>query len=143
MIRPGTLPDVAGTLRGSCCLLQRTSRREKKQLPRPAHIGRPSPTVPPGGHHTGSQFLPHHQVTDVGVEDGDDGDFLQVSRWDTNDDTPELLDKSAQWLLGPLFEAVEAEDGRTRTAAKESKKIGIDEANPDHSVIIGAGLDSK
>ena len=31
----------------------------------------------------------------------------------------------------------------TFQAAKESKKIGIDEANPDHSIIIGAELDSK
>ena len=31
----------------------------------------------------------------------------------------------------------------TFQVAKESKKVGIDEANPDHSVIIGAGLDKK
>ena len=31
----------------------------------------------------------------------------------------------------------------TFQAAKESKKVGIDEANPDHSVIIGVGLDGK
>ena len=31
----------------------------------------------------------------------------------------------------------------TFQAAKESKKVGIDESNPDHTVIIGAGLDSK
>ena len=31
----------------------------------------------------------------------------------------------------------------TFQAAKESKKISVDEANPDHTVIIGAGLDKK
>ena len=28
-------------------------------------------------------------------------------------------------------------------ASKETKKISINEANPDHTVIIGAGLDEK
>ena len=31
----------------------------------------------------------------------------------------------------------------TFQAAKESKKVGVDESNPEHTVIIGAGLDSK
>ena len=28
-------------------------------------------------------------------------------------------------------------------ASKETKKINVDEANPDHTIIIGAGLDKK
>jgi hypothetical protein len=28
-------------------------------------------------------------------------------------------------------------------ASKETKKINVDEANPDHTIIIGAGLDEK
>ena len=28
-------------------------------------------------------------------------------------------------------------------APKETKQVKIDEANPDHSIIIGSGLDSK
>ena len=28
-------------------------------------------------------------------------------------------------------------------ASKETRKISINEANPDHTVIIGAGLDEK
>ena len=31
----------------------------------------------------------------------------------------------------------------TFQAAKESKKVGVDESNPERTVIIGAGLDSK
>ena len=39
--------------------------------------------------------------------------------------------------------AVNPQQTATFQAAKESKKIGIDESNPDNTVIIGAGLDKK
>ena len=44
-----------------------------------------------GAHRAGSQLFPHRRVADVGVEDGDDGDLLQVSRGNAVGDAPEPL----------------------------------------------------
>ena len=55
------------------------------------------------GHRVSSQLLPHHGVANIGVEDSDDRDLLQVSWGNTNDDAPEPLDVSAEWFLRPLL----------------------------------------
>ena len=50
------------------------------------------PQVLQGVHCTDAQLFTHHQVADIDVENGDDGDLLQVSWGNAVDDTPEPLD---------------------------------------------------